>query len=239
MHILNRSLFYIECLSFAIALIFGVLWMKSPTGPYEPITFISILVGSTLVELIRRHLPTLDNNVPYNILEAIEPNSPKERVKEILGVPHRISDKIWQYRFKEALIEISFYENNAVKTTALALTTKSPKRGFAIPMFDKPLGHISFGDFGRELTNIRLRTSLRTSELLLETRVGPSGAWLNITFGALSPLTPGVLAEVIIPSSINNKVTLSEAAKININWVAVSGSSDEEWFDWSLAISFA
>lgn len=236
MHILNRSLFYIECLSIAIALVFGVLWIKNPNGPYEPITFISILVGSTLVELIRRHLPTININVPYNILETIEPNSPKERVKEILGVPHRISDKIWQYRFKEALIEITFNENSAVKTIALALTTDSPKQGFSIPMFDKPLGHISFGDFGRELTNIRYRTSLRTSELLLETRVGPSGTWLNITFGALSPLTPGVLAETNIPNFKNNKIILSEAVKVHINWVAVSGSSDEEWFDWSLAI---
>ena len=213
--------------------------MKNPNGPYEPITFIFILVGSTLVELIRRHLPTLNNNVPYNILETIEPNSPKERVKEILGVPNKVSDNVWQYRFKEALIEVTFYESNAVKTIALALTTDSPRQGFAIPMFDKPLGHISFGDFGRELTNIKYRTTLRTSELLLGTRVGPTGAWLNVTFGALSPLTPGVLAETSIPNFINDKVVLSEAAKVHINWVAVSGSSDEEWFDWSLAISFA
>lgn len=237
MHALNRVILIIECFCVVIALVLGALWIKSPEASYEPITFFAILVGSTITELIRRYLPTSSviNSVPQDILIQIELSSSKEKVKEILGSPHRVISNMWLYRFREALVQVDFYENNAVKAVALALTINSPKRGFTVPMFDKPLGSISFGDFGRELAELRYRSTLRTSELLLETRVGPPGAWMNFTFGALAPLSPGMLADVNI-STTTERVILSEAAKVRINWVGISESLEEQWFEWSLAI---
>jgi hypothetical protein len=236
MHIVNRVLFYIEIISIAVALVFGVLWIRNPNGPYEPITFIALLLGSSVVELIRRYLPTkIINSVPYDILNKIEPSSSKEKVQEILGAPHRIISNMWLYRFRKALIQVEFYENGAVKTVALALTIHSPKRGFVVPMHSKPLGQIAFSDFGLELSRLRHRSSLRTSELLLETRAGPPGAWVNFTFGSLSPLARGMLADANIPHVVDG-VDFSKAAKLRINWVGISESSEEVYFEWSLAI---
>jgi len=216
---------------------FGILWAINPDKPYEPLTFLAMLFGGTIVEFFRRNLTKNDSviSVPLDILYKIEVSCSKGKVQEILGNPHRVVSDMWLYRFREALVQIAFYENGAVKSVALALTIYSPKKGFAIPMFDKPLGEITFGDFGQELVDVRHRSTLRTSELLLETRVGPIGAWSNFTFGALSPLAPGMLADVNVPD-IAEDVVLSKVAKLRINWVAISESSEEEWFEWSLAI---
>ena len=51
---LRRFLLSIEIGAAALAAIFGIMWLRNPAGPYEPMTFLALLVGGTMVELIRR-----------------------------------------------------------------------------------------------------------------------------------------------------------------------------------------
>jgi hypothetical protein len=233
----NTLLLVLECSGVAVALVFGALWVLNPSGPYEPITFIALFLGSTIVDFVRRHLPSHrgHNRVPQDILEQVEPSCSREKVKEVLGPPHRVISDIWLYRFRNGLVQVEFYGNGGAKTVAVALTIHSPRQGFKIPVCDKPLGQITFGDLARELGQARHRSTLRTTEILLETRLGPPGAWINYTFGALSPFAPGMLAKVVVPGE-SVKDFQSEAANIRINWVGLSESADEQWFEWSLAV---
>jgi len=41
----------------ALAAMFGIMWLRNPAGPYEPMTFLALLFGGTMVELVRRFLP--------------------------------------------------------------------------------------------------------------------------------------------------------------------------------------
>lgn len=52
---MNNILLAVEVASMAIAAVAGVLWLCNPDGPYEAIAFMSTLVGTTLVDLVRRH----------------------------------------------------------------------------------------------------------------------------------------------------------------------------------------
>jgi ABC-type transporter Mla subunit MlaD len=54
---MSTILLAVEIAAVLLAAVFAVLWMKKPTGPYEPVTFIALLLGSTVVEIIRRYLP--------------------------------------------------------------------------------------------------------------------------------------------------------------------------------------
>lgn len=55
--ILNKIFLIIEIIAVVVALVFGAMWVRDPSGPYEPITFMALLVGSTIVELVRRKWP--------------------------------------------------------------------------------------------------------------------------------------------------------------------------------------
>lgn len=41
----------------ALAALFGIMWLRNPAGPYESMTFLALLFGGTMVELVRRFLP--------------------------------------------------------------------------------------------------------------------------------------------------------------------------------------
>lgn len=53
---MKKTLLVIEIIGVVVALVFGYLWIIDPDGPFEPITFMALLVGSTIVEIIRRHV---------------------------------------------------------------------------------------------------------------------------------------------------------------------------------------
>jgi hypothetical protein len=54
---MRKVLLILEVIAVVVAAIFSVLWLRDPYGPYEPVTFLSLLFGTTVVELIRRRLP--------------------------------------------------------------------------------------------------------------------------------------------------------------------------------------
>ena len=54
---MKKILLAVEILSIVVAAVFGLMWAIDPNGPYEPITFLSLLIGGTVVDLARRLLP--------------------------------------------------------------------------------------------------------------------------------------------------------------------------------------
>jgi len=50
----GRWLYYIELALFAVAAVFGVMWLFNPTGPYEPFASLSGLLGGSGIDLYRR-----------------------------------------------------------------------------------------------------------------------------------------------------------------------------------------
>jgi hypothetical protein len=181
--------------------------------------------------------PSLETQkAPQNIFEHLQPSTSKDRIKEVFGSPHRVSDDTWCYRFKDAMVQVEFWDSGAAKSVALALTSYSPKAGFPIPMIDQPLGQLTLEDVMCNQGNFEFRSSLRTEEVLWKTRIGAPGAWFNYTFGALSPLTPGYLAGVSFQWDYESEQLITHPAGVKINWIAISDSMDEVWFDWALGL---
>jgi len=54
----KAALLIVEICAVGVALVFGAMWVQQPQGPYEPYTFLALLLGGTIVELIRRYLPS-------------------------------------------------------------------------------------------------------------------------------------------------------------------------------------
>ncbi len=173
---------------------------------------------------------------PQNVFEHLQPGASKDRVREVLGSPHRTAGETWGYRFRDAMIQIEFWDSGSAKSVALALTIHSPKAGFKVPMIERPLGQLTLEDAMSESGEIEYRSTLRTEELLWKARIGATGAWLNYTFGALCPLAAGYLADVSFRWHREANRLITRPADVKINWMAVSDSIDEVWFEWSLGL---
>jgi hypothetical protein len=187
----------------------------------------------------KKHLfrPSVETSkAPKNIFDHIQPSASKDRVKEVLGSPHRMVGDAWGYRFKDAMVQIEFWDSGSAKSVALALTIYSSKAGFRLPMIDQPLGVLTLEDAMNDQGDLEYRSSLRTEEVLWKTRIGATGAWLNYTFGSLLPLAPGYLAETSFQWDHESKQLITSPADVKINWIAISDSMEEVWFDWSLGI---
>lgn len=174
--------------------------------------------------------------IPSNLLEHLRPGVPRERVAEILGPAHRVCGGTWWYCCPSALVQIEFYDDGGASTVAIALTIGSPESGFNLPMHSTALGKISLAEVMEDDGEFRFRSTRRTEELLFHTRIGPPDAWRYYTFGILRPLASGSLAEGEFEWDYENKRLLSNPESVRINWVGISESSEELWFDWSVAL---
>ena len=185
----------------------------------------------------RPRLQSLLKQCPADLLFAVEIGAPASRVQEMLGSPSRASSKSWAYRYLDALVTIDFYDDSSVQTVALALTVN---RGtFQVPMFEDipPLGNLTLGDvLASTGGTVERRDSLRHEELFTHTRVGPTGAWTNFTFGALWPLAPGRLAPTEFSWNRAQDVLETPPNLVPVNWVALSASHEPAWFPWDLGL---
>src|SRR5438067_13721367 len=62
MRLVDRLLTTVEITSVVVAGIFGVMWARNPSGAYEPITFLALLIGGTGVEIVRRRVRSRSTN---------------------------------------------------------------------------------------------------------------------------------------------------------------------------------
>lgn len=53
---MERLLAALELLSVALAIVFGFMWMANPAGRFEPYSFMATLLGTTVVDILRRSL---------------------------------------------------------------------------------------------------------------------------------------------------------------------------------------
>ena len=97
-----------------------------------------------------------------NIFEHLQPTVSRDRVKELLGSPHRVAGETWGYRFNDAMVQIEFWDGGPAKSVALALTIHSPKAGFKVPMIDRRLGQLTLEDAMSDRGEFEYRSSLRT-----------------------------------------------------------------------------
>ncbi len=58
----------VEGLALVLALVFGFLWYLNPEGAFEALSFISLLLGVTITDYIRRHIKEKNQEEAYEIL---------------------------------------------------------------------------------------------------------------------------------------------------------------------------
>ena len=201
------------------------------------------LGGSAIVgdinSLIRRFRPTniTGQNAPRNFFEHFGPGVSKEFVKSKIGAPHRQSGPVWVYQFSDALAQFEFTESDSARSVALALTNDSPTSGFNLPMIGIPLGKLTFDLFTTEKDGrFFYRSSMRSWELMYCVKFPPHWVSNHYTFGALSLLAPGSLKESIFDAATAERTPRVAARGVLVNWVGISESSEELWFDWSIAM---
>ncbi|GAB2521393.1 hypothetical protein [Lysobacter humi (ex Lee et al. 2017)] len=177
---------------------------------------------------------------PRDFFEHFGPGVPQERVRELLGAPHRQLERHWGYVFKDALAQFEMDGAGVVESVALALTATSPKTGFPIPGLGIALGKLSLDHFASDIDGkFQLRESGRTWELVYQTQLPPSLTRAHYTFGTLSVLTPGELDESIFSVETARKSARLASKGVRVNWVGISRSPEELWFEWSLALPIA
>ncbi|MCB8749025.1 hypothetical protein LHU53_19225 [Rhodoferax sp. U2-2l] len=172
---------------------------------------------------------------PPNILVAIPLGTPSEKVRERLGVQDVIEGNRWKYRFEDTQVEIAFDAVGSVKTLVVALVLNSKFRGVGAPFGDFALGELTINEL-TEMGHQTLvyRSSLRTKELVVPVRTGPSGAWDECFFGALVVHSGvGWLAETDFQWSVTEDQLTSSSDRTTLNWVGVGTDHGEPpYIDW-------
>jgi hypothetical protein len=172
--------------------------------------------------------------------EHFGPGVCKEFVASSIGAPHRQIESLWLYQFSDALAQFDFRENGSAQSVALALTNDSPSSGFDLPAIGTPLGRLTLDAFTTERDGkLSYRSSLRTWELLYTVKFPPRWASNYYTLGALSLLAPGVLRESTFNTTIAEQTPRVAARGVLVNWVGISDTSEELWFEWSIALPAA
>lgn len=174
---------------------------------------------------------------PEDLFFGIELGAPASAVRDLLGTPSRTREKWWGYRFVDGLISIEFADDQSVLTLALAITNSDAT--FSFPWFEDypPLGTLTLDRVIFEQTDLTFRESLRHQELVTYTRAGPTGAWINYTFGALSPLAQGDLADTHFDWDRETETLKTPTNEVRVNWVAISAMSGPAFFPWDLGVA--
>lgn len=189
--------------------------------------------------LVHKFRPTRisGQKAPRNFFEYFGPGVSKDFVKSKIGAPHRQVEGMWSYQFTDALAHFDFSEGDSASSVALALVNSSPAAGFELPMLGVPLGKLNFDFFSPDDEGrFVYRSTLRTWELLYHVKFPPHWASNYYTFGALSLLAPFGIRESLFDTKIAEATPDTAAKGVMVNWVGISSSSDEMWFDWSIAV---
>jgi uncharacterized protein YecT (DUF1311 family) len=180
-------------------------------------------------ELEPRRLKT-----PPNLLQHLERGVPKARVSELVGTPTYIHGNIWLYRYDETQVELTFDDNDSIADVVVALCHGEIYAGYN-PIADIPLGKLTLADIlgiDPQIT-VEHRWSMRTEEVFVHVRIGPSGAWEDYFFGALSVFSGvGSLQEVLFEWDREAEELVTDPKDILINWVGTSSSLEAPCFSW-------
>ena len=182
--------------------------------------------------LVRIRRPKVQlSRAPANILEHIAPGAPADRVRELLGSPHKAVSSVWSYRFEDLLLTIEFWKGGSVRTVLAGVAKIHKRARFKIYPLEFELGTLVLSDVVADGFNVRLRTTNKTEELLVQKNYGMPGNHWYFTFGAL--WAPYIYQSDFKWDYQKNKLN-SDPSEVLMNWVAISESSDEVWFDYSM-----
>lgn len=173
--------------------------------------------------------------VSRDIFLKIEPNTPLDLVREILGIPHKIynsifpafskqeiNTKIWYYSFSNADIEIQSDDGETVTVITIQSHNIEPNNIFDIP-YSEPIGKLTVKDVIQECDSKKIRhfTSMRDAYLAIECYKGGLGGYFTYTFGCYNH--PDLLGSEVKKGKIldihGQRINFS---KTLINFVSIS-----------------
>jgi tRNA A-37 threonylcarbamoyl transferase component Bud32 len=176
---------------------------------------------------------------PLNLFDLVIPGLHRERVRGLLGAPDFVQAGTWIYRYQETQVEVRFTSDDAVDAVIVALCWGKKYFGsHPTAHTERPLGELTFADvlhgYGT-VEDVQYFQSLRTREVYVQDRWGPSGAWSYYACGALDVSSGvGLLAPVDFEWDESASRLVSDPGKVLINWMAATAyhSDDVPAFNW-------
>jgi response regulator RpfG family c-di-GMP phosphodiesterase len=107
------SLKIFEAIAIFLALLLGVLWYLNPDGSFEALSFMSMLLGVTVTDYIRRHLSERDHKQAHELL---------------LGELARLFEE----KFSRRLDDVDEKTRNTIKTELLDAFPTTIKEALAL-----------------------------------------------------------------------------------------------------------
>lgn len=192
--------------------------------------FVARMIGG-LVERLKR-LKIALKRAPKNIFEQIAPGTSIERMKELLGAPHRESEGEYSYTFRDALVQIRSEDRRSVLSIAVALPTINKKSFFPVYPMGFVLGKQSLHDVLTPESTIIKDNSSKHWCFWVREFYGFSGMYRYFTYGIID-------APCIFPPPFEWDYTTnqlkSDPRTVLVNWVCVSKTEDvgEEFNFWA------
>jgi len=166
---------------------------------------------------------------PSNLLQIVTPGVPKQRVLDLLKTPSHIHGEHWDYEYEDTIVHVTFNSDGAVELVTVCLRHGCRYSGDTASYYiDKPLGLLTLGDVLQSdpALDVQYRWTMRTEELIVLGRCGPSGAWIAYCYGALS--TPyGPMQDVRFQWDREGGKLLTSPNDVLINWMALPSDTLE------------
>ncbi len=185
------------------------------------------------------HLRLEHPKTPLNLLDLVVPDLHRDRVRGLLGSPDFVWNGTWGYRYQETQVEIRFTESDSVSAVTVALCGGKKYYGsHPTAHTERPLGEMTLADVLNgcdTLDRVEFFKSLRTREVFIRDRWGPTGAWTYYACGALDVFSgAGLLEPVEFEWDEEKNRLVSDPATVIINWMSITASLSEDVpsFNW-------
>jgi len=192
--------------------------------------FVARFIGA-LVERFKRPKVAL-KRAPENLFEQLTPGTSIERVKEILGAPHREIEGEYSYAFRDALVQIRSADQRSVQSIAVVLPKIDKRTLFPVYPLGFVLGKQSLQDVLTPESKINRDNSTKHWCFWVQEYYGFSGLYRYFTYGVIE--APGISPPQFEWDHENDKLQ-SDPKSVLVNWVCVSGTESvgEEFNFWA------
>lgn len=202
------------------------------------LSFISKVAGGFAARLIdalveRNKRPKVRlKRAPENLFEQLTPGTSIERMKELLGAPHREFEGEFSYAFRDALVQIRSADHRSVLSLAVVLPKVDKKTLFPVYPLGFVLGKQSLHDVLTSDSIVNRDNSSKHWCFWVREYYGFSGLYRYFTYGVIE--APGITPPNFEWDHENNKLQ-SDPKTVPINWVCVSGTESvvEEFNFWA------
>ncbi len=199
------------------------------------LTFLSKIAGGFVTRILGRLIdrfkrPTIiRKRAPENVFEQLCPGTTLERMREVLGAPHREHNGQYSYSFSDALVQVRSLDRNTISVLAVALPKIDKRSHFKIHPTQFVLGKLRLSDVLEGDSEIQKDNSSKHWGFWVRKYYGFPGLYRHYTFGVLDA---PCLECPPFEWDYSNGVLKSAPKEVVVNWASVSGSSEEgEYFD--------